>query len=361
MKAKLSLEPILMLIAALSRDILQDFKPFLQRFIDSLVHLLMNGGDRDPDVLDQVFTSWSYIVMDLKKYLSKNVSHVLKITRHLRFFAKDYVQEFAAETVSYLLRKSPKEQLREGVREVLSEVAKKPSQVRKTGATALLCQVPRRNASRLHSDAEFFLRLLVDKSIHNISDVSPEGSEAVLEVITSVFQRLCGEIEHEDLNLVYKCLIEEISSCLKDCLVHLNRLLSLLASTVAQFNRRKVYESEALFELVSLLIQWHIVPAETIKLDDHTSEVLNRILQLMLLLLDDPHISGDLSNVIQQYAPAFKLKSSGLLLFLKGILLKEPYIAHAFRYHIIRYSSSILVHTFHGHDSFLIDFLQSNG
>lgn len=337
MKAKLSLEPILMLIVALSRDVLQDFLPFLQRFIDSLVHLLMNGGDRDPDVLDQVFTSWSYIVMDLKKYLSKDVIHVLKITTHLRFFSKDYVQEFTAETVSYLLRKSPKEQLRKGVRKVLLEVTKSPTQVRKTGVTALLCQIPRRNASRLHSDAEFFLRLLLDKSMHNIGDVSAEGSEAVLEVITGVFQRLCGEIEHGDLNLVYKCLIEEISSCVKDgCLVHLNRLLSLLTSTVAHFNRRKVYESETLFELVRCLIKWHIVPAETIKLDDHTSEVLNRILQLMLLLLDDPHISGDLSNVILEYAPAFKLKSSGLLWFLKGILLKEPQIAHAFRNHIIR-------------------------
>ncbi|KAK4856139.1 hypothetical protein QYF36_014542 [Acer negundo] len=45
MKARLSLEPILRLIAALSRDLLEEFFLFLPRLADSLVSLLENGAD----------------------------------------------------------------------------------------------------------------------------------------------------------------------------------------------------------------------------------------------------------------------------------------------------------------------------
>ncbi|GMP78032.1 hypothetical protein CsSME_00034114 [Camellia sinensis var. sinensis] len=54
MKGRLSLEPILRLIAALSRDLLEDFPPFLQRVADSLVSLLKSGADREPEIIEQV-------------------------------------------------------------------------------------------------------------------------------------------------------------------------------------------------------------------------------------------------------------------------------------------------------------------
>ncbi|GMP78031.1 hypothetical protein CsSME_00034114 [Camellia sinensis var. sinensis] len=78
MKGRLSLEPILRLIAALSRDLLEDFPPFLQRVADSLVSLLKSGADREPEIIEQIFTSWSYIMMYLQKYLVRDVVHVLR-------------------------------------------------------------------------------------------------------------------------------------------------------------------------------------------------------------------------------------------------------------------------------------------
>jgi U3 small nucleolar RNA-associated protein 20 len=77
MSARLSLEPILMLITALSRDILEDFLPFLGRHANAILALLNDGGDRDPEILEQVFTSWSYIMMYLQKYLVKDIVQVL--------------------------------------------------------------------------------------------------------------------------------------------------------------------------------------------------------------------------------------------------------------------------------------------
>ncbi|CAA0816634.1 ARM repeat superfamily protein, partial [Striga hermonthica] len=77
MEARLSQEPILRLIAALSRDLLEDFIPFLQRIADSFGALLESGADRDPEIIEQIFTSWSYIMMYLQKYLMKDVGYVL--------------------------------------------------------------------------------------------------------------------------------------------------------------------------------------------------------------------------------------------------------------------------------------------
>ncbi|KAL0392567.1 UNVERIFIED_CONTAM: hypothetical protein Sradi_2479500 [Sesamum radiatum] len=108
MEGRLSHEPILRLIAALSRDLLEDFIPFLRTIADSLECLLQSGADRDPELIEQIFTSWSYIMMYLQKYLIKDVGHVL------RYYPKDYVREFMAESVSFLLRKTPVQQLKKG-------------------------------------------------------------------------------------------------------------------------------------------------------------------------------------------------------------------------------------------------------
>ncbi|CAN1334235.1 Small subunit processome component 20 homolog [Linum perenne] len=54
MQARLSLEPIFRLIAALSRDLLEDFIIYLPRVAESLVSLLESGGDQDPEIIEQV-------------------------------------------------------------------------------------------------------------------------------------------------------------------------------------------------------------------------------------------------------------------------------------------------------------------
>ncbi|XVF29034.1 hypothetical protein REPUB_Repub15cG0084600 [Reevesia pubescens] len=182
MTARLSLEPILRLLAAFSRDLLEDFLPFLPRITDSLVSLLKSGADREPDIVEQIFTSWSYIMMHLRKYLIRDIIRVLKVTVRLRYYPKDYVQEFMAEATSFLLRNAPVEQLIKGIRKTMFEVTKKPLPVRKSGVSALLCYIMLGTSSRFHSGAERVLRLLVDNSIFAIGDKFPEES-LVLKVV----------------------------------------------------------------------------------------------------------------------------------------------------------------------------------
>ncbi|XP_073005480.1 uncharacterized protein [Typha latifolia] len=335
-KARLSLEPILMLVAALSRDILEDFMPFLQNLTSCTVDLLKDGGDRDPEILEQVFTSWSYILMHLQKYLVKDLVHILKITLQLRFFSKDYVREFMAEAVSFLLRNAPIEQLMRGLRKVIFEVAKISSSTRKAGVTALLWHVIRGTSSRLHSRADKVLRFLMDKSILRINDKYPEGSVAVLEVISGIFDRLCSEVDQKELKVMYTCLSEETKKSISDgCVEHLNHMLVLLIDAINKSNQRKTFDVVTIVELVQLLVDRYIMPANGMELENQSSEILNRILQLLLCLLDVPLFTSDLVQVSQLYTPVFRLRSPSLLPFIKELLVKDPQVAHIFGSRII--------------------------
>ncbi|KAJ0966400.1 hypothetical protein J5N97_027538 [Dioscorea zingiberensis] len=336
MKAKLSLEPILMLIAALSRDILEEFLPFLKRLVDSLADLLKNGGDRDPEVIEQVFASWSCIMMHLQKYLVKDVVCVLKITTRIRFFPKDYVQEFMAEAISFLLRNCSVDQLTKGIKKIMRELMKNPSSDKKIGAIALIWNVMRGTYLKIHSRAEVVLRLLMDRSNFTAGDQISQDPEPVFEVISGAIQRLCKEIDHKDLCLIYNCLFNEIFSCLGDgCPIHLSRLLALLSSIVRHSDWSKFSDKERMLEIVRLLIQAYFMPCESLKSKD-TSSIVNEILQLMLCLLDALPTSVDFSSFVVLYAPAFELRNSSLLKFIKGLVLKDRLIVYAFKSHIIR-------------------------
>ncbi|XP_052189171.1 uncharacterized protein LOC127799294 isoform X2 [Diospyros lotus] len=346
MKGRLSLEPILRLIAALSRDLLEDSPLFLQRIVDSLVSLLKSGADREPEIIEQIFMSWSYIMMHLQKYLVRDVVHVLRVTTKLRYYPKDYVQEFMAEAVSFLLRNASIEQLIKGIRKVMVDVAKKPLASRKTGVSALLWYAMRGTSSKLHSRAEQVLRLLMDNSILSIGEKFTQGSDSVVEVVTAVFQRLCEELDPKELTLMWDCLYEEITDTMSNgCPLHISRLLSLLMSTVQIDYVQKISDYQLMLQVIQVLMQKFILPARVLEAVVQSSEIIDKILQLMLCILDGLHLVNNesvLSSISVQWTPVFELRNSSLLNFIKQLLLKDSGIVHVFRQNIIRALSDLI-------------------
>ncbi|MBA0664450.1 hypothetical protein Goklo_004447, partial [Gossypium klotzschianum] len=328
---------------------------FLPRIVDSLVSLLKSGADREPDILEQIFTSWSYIMMYLQKYLIRDVIHVLKlqsiinnemfvaiyvayalsslygrVTVRLRYYPKDHVQEFMAEATSFLLRNAPVEQLIKGIRKTMFEVVKKPLPIRKSGVSALLCYIMLGTSSRFHSGAQRVLRLLVDNSIFAIGDKFPEGSDAILEVVITSFQKLTEELEAKELNLMWECLYQEISETLAhgSCL-HLSRLLSLLISSL-QVNSGRDYRR--MLEVVESLVLKVVLPSS--KGNGSLSDVVDKVLQLVLHILDGLHGSNNLSTIsgcLLQWAPIFELRNTSLLTFLRELLLRDPCVIYFFK------------------------------
>ncbi|KAL5994512.1 hypothetical protein ACLOJK_024565 [Asimina triloba] len=317
-----------------------DFFPifFLQRIADAFVDLLKSGAERDPDILEQIFTSWSYIMMYLQKYLVSDAVLVLNrnviiITIRLRYYPRDYVQEFMAEAISFLLRNAPNEQLIKGVRKIIFEVAKKPNPQRKVGVSSLLWHTMRGTSSRLHSKAEKVLNLLIDSSTMGICDKYSLGSETVVEVIAGALHRLWVELDPEELNSIWNCLIEEaLVSITNGSFLHLSRLLSLLISTVQFSKKGKLFD----YELIVLpLMEMVIMPLDGKKTaGEYHSEVVSRTLQLMSCLLDVLEDSS-ISAASLQWAPIFESKSLSLLTFIKGLLEKDPGVPYAFRRSII--------------------------
>ncbi|KAM6544664.1 hypothetical protein CsatB_025400 [Cannabis sativa] len=351
-KARLSVEPILRLIAALSRDLLEEFLPFLPNIAESLYAILESGADTEPEIIEQIFTSWSYIMMYLQKYLINNLDLVLKVTRKLRFYPKDFVQDFMAEAISFLFRNAPFDQLKLGVWKVIHEVAKKPDiATRKYGVSALLCYVMKGTSSKLHSKAERVLRLLMSNPVLCAGDKYTEGSDivvqgkkekkvpnTVVEVLILSLQRLCEIIEPKELNIMWKCLHMEIADSVKNkSLTRLSHLLSLLVSTVQINDGRSVSNHQPMIDAVALLLQ-ELILHTGITTEDSVPEIFDQVLELMLCTLDVLHNYDDMSIVSDcslQWAPVFELKSASLLAFIHKLLLKDHSILNFFKVNIL--------------------------
>lgn len=344
-KARLSLEPILRLIAALSRDILEDFLPFLSQLADALVSLLEGGAAREPEIIEQIFTSWSHIMMYLQKYLTRNIVDLLRVTASLRHYSKDYIQDFMAESTSFLLRKAPVDQLKNGIKCIILEVVKKPLATREYGASALLFHTMRGTSSRFHSRAELVFRFLISGPTFEIGQDSSQGLDAILEVLKCVCQRLCEEMDLKELDMIWKCLFEEITDAISnDHMVHINRLLMLLASAAQNVNWKKLHDYKPMLELVDLLVM-KFATTPSLLMEDCLSRIIDTILQLMLVILKGLQNSEDslcISGCSLRWAPIFRLNSRSLLTFVREVMEEDTSVLCAFSTNILRVMNEFL-------------------
>ncbi|KAL9664606.1 hypothetical protein QQ045_020011 [Rhodiola kirilowii] len=337
-KARLSLEPILRLIAALSRDLLEDFIPFLPCVVNSLVSLLKNGAEREPDIIEQIFTSWSLILMHLRKYLLRDIIYIFKVTLNLRYYPKDYVQEFMGEAMGFLLRNAPVDQLMKGIEGVMLEVAEKPLSARKAGVSALLWNVMRGTSSRLHSKAANVLQILVSSTMYSTCSQYNQGSETIVEVIASALERLHESLEPSELNLVLRFLHHEVHISIQEGrFLHHRCLLSILVSHIRLSARCKTFGALfygsgdeknnkcSIFALTKMLVK-----SLTSRLDQNSQEDLtyevDQVLQLLLCVCEGLHSCGhasDIDGIFEDCSPLFFIKNSRLLHFIKELLLKD--------------------------------------
>ncbi|KAL0660116.1 hypothetical protein Bca4012_080701 [Brassica carinata] len=261
MDARLSLDAILRLIAALSRDLLEDFIPFLPRIVNSLVALLENGGKKDADIIKQIFSSWCEILMNLQKYLVRDIEGILRDTLDLRYHPKDYINELMSESMSFLLRNARNEQLEKGINRILSEVADPAKQ---DGAVDLLYYAMRGTSGSLHSKAGRVL-----------------SAGTVVGVVSSTLERLCEDLEADKLNVMWKVQ-----------------------------KGLKVHDYPSLIRLVGLIVSTFVASSETVVEGDNLSAVIDEVLQLMLCTINRV---TDLETVASQWAPIFAVKRSSAI------------------------------------------------
>ncbi|GJZ51936.1 small subunit processome component 20 homolog isoform X1, partial [Tanacetum coccineum] len=376
MKGRLSIEAIISLIAELSRDLLDLFiqvpkvhrdaesnnSSYLQRVAESLVLLLSSGADREPEIIEQIFNSWSRIMGYLQKDVIKAAVYVLEVTENLRFYPKEYIQEFTAISVSFVLRRAPDDQLESGVQKVMSEVVDEPSETRKYGVSALLSHVMMGSKLKLHWKAERVLRLLLDSKVIGSGDKDPEGSNPVVEVVITVFQLLCDELEPLQFKSLLQREEEEIRKCISSGdLLHLSHLLTIFISTMQINNVRKTIVFEPVLELVKLLIEKFIMPSSMLMEEDRSYTVIDNILRMMLCTLDGLHSRNLVMTHPElsiQWAPVFEMRDGSFMTFFKELLSKDPSIVLTFRTNIISALTDIITSSEEEATYMLVKFLE---
>ncbi|VFR01143.1 unnamed protein product [Cuscuta campestris] len=272
-------------------------------------------------------------MMYLQKYLTNDVVHVLKATVKLRYFPKVYVQEFMAESLSFLLRNASLQQLKKGIQHLMLEVSKKPSLTRKSAISSLLLYTMIGTPSRFHSRADNVLYLLIGNSLYSIADHFDGGSGTVLEVVVSAFQRLCENVKPNELDLMWGCLVKGITNnATSGDSVHLCRLLSLLISTVQKKYVEKFSDYQQVLEVISLLVRTYFG-----EMMDPAPELVDKILLLILCTVDGLHKANKMSDLtcFSQWDPLFDLRNKSLATFVKDFLSKDLSVIHLFRANII--------------------------
>ncbi len=85
--------------------------------------------------MEAIFTCVSQVCKHLVRHLAADLPAALRVMAPLRYYRADYVRQFAAQAVGFLLRSAPSPAaLRAGVRAVLAEQAVRPSAERTDGA-----------------------------------------------------------------------------------------------------------------------------------------------------------------------------------------------------------------------------------
>lgn len=103
LKNPLSLQPLLELVVALSKDLQKEFYAYYLKFLNQLIELL---NTKDTDVLEWTFVCLAYLFKNLWRYLIKDINVVfVSLLPLLSSKRPEYVNNFAAESFAFVARK----------------------------------------------------------------------------------------------------------------------------------------------------------------------------------------------------------------------------------------------------------------
>ena len=225
--AALSLEPLLDLLAALARDIQDEFLPHMERVLSCFSDLIDEGGGREPEILQHVFSSLSMMCKHLCKCLCQDLVPVLKVSARLRYHRAQHVRKLAADTFGYLIRNAKKRSIRRSaMRLVLAEAIVRPSRARLHGAGALFASAMVGIDHSLHSRGVGVLKMLLEEDIVTSSDFA--ASDAPTEPQSGRFLREGGLARSPSTRLLTSedirgRKIAVISECMDALLEHIRR------------------------------------------------------------------------------------------------------------------------------------------
>ena len=76
------------------------------------------GADREPELLQHIFSCLSSVLRHLAQWLAADMPRVLQQTARLRYHSARHVRQLAAQSMGFLLRHARGKALRAGVRTI---------------------------------------------------------------------------------------------------------------------------------------------------------------------------------------------------------------------------------------------------
>jgi len=117
-KDNLAMKPLCACLAALARDLRQEFYPFLQlRVLPVMIKLL---DVQDADQLEDVFSCMAFLFKFLLRFVIQDFVQVYDLLFPILRHKQWYIRKFCAEVLSYLIRKLPAESLVASLSHVLA-------------------------------------------------------------------------------------------------------------------------------------------------------------------------------------------------------------------------------------------------
>jgi U3 small nucleolar RNA-associated protein 20 len=178
----LGLEPVLGVLAALSRDARHELTPYFHDIFNVLVDLLETCLQNAP-VLEKIFQCFSFLFKYLVKYITKDLEPYAEAYGRLFSHHKHYIRQFAGESFAFLLRRSDAKRAVELLLRQLDRCDPAKEDYLADSVAVVITEASKSIQNGFHSKLEDFFNVLL--STKNIAK-----SVARRRVVKSAFLRL---------------------------------------------------------------------------------------------------------------------------------------------------------------------------
>ncbi|ORY03876.1 hypothetical protein K493DRAFT_276201 [Basidiobolus meristosporus CBS 931.73] len=294
----LALEPMLNLVTMLAKDLQEEFFPFYERMLACIIPLVKH---RDVNILEWSFNAIAYLF----KYLSKQLVADLRPTFRLlspllgEHQQKPYIRVFAAESFSFLIRKTRGDDLHNIISHMVTSLVGNYSDDYCHGISALLYEASKHVNNRLHSRGISILMELLTFLYQREIESDDLYQDPLFKLVINVYTLIAHYVKKEHISPVWDLILGQTEQCLKDIeagksqeKIKLGKLLAILNLLVAIRKGSKVID----FPHV------HTVTESACKalLVDSSSECPSFAIEELLKLVSSTLVKGKLEDTLSK-------------------------------------------------------------
>ncbi|XP_065645061.1 small subunit processome component 20 homolog isoform X3 [Hydra vulgaris] len=293
----LALEPCLDLVATLSKDLLIDFCPYFEEIFIILTGFLATN---DTVLIENTFRSLAHIFKFIGRYLVADLENVFKIFKVLLSSQqKQHIQNFAAESFAFLVRKSKnKEKI---LRFLFSQVASEPPLA--NGIGMLVFHTIKGVKEHLHSCAEDVLKYCLEIMNELVQ-------EEVFSVLTKVWSMSLYQVTKKHSIILYDTVINQINKSVDTHILHF--MLSLLDNCVGFKNGAYIPDQKT----IAIIIEKHI-SSKNQNLITSLLKLCRSLMTIQLCTLTNNDISSIFTSVLSSVSININTKLSFCLEIIK--------------------------------------------